>query len=160
MRSRERTIEAQIGSCARSGQYRRFVLTTVLLSRYKRALRVTAWSISVACLSGLGLLSVLRLVGVPLAAAVPVALVTALLLGLDLWRDARRHPPSHLRAIDNAGNHAICGWCWREVVPSITLSPPQVPLNERVAEKCCRCGHVSFDGIYLSSESSYPFCDH
>ncbi len=65
-----------------------------------------------------------------------------------------------LRQRDNAGNHAICGWCWREVVPSITLSPPQVPLNERVAEKCCRCGHVSFDGIYLSSESSYPFCDH
>ena|SRR5688572_17359250 len=118
-------------------------------------MRLVTWSVFVGGLFALGFAKLLALLSVPLPVTVPVAVLTGAVVALDVWREKHTREPT-----DNARNHALCGWCWRAVVPSAILQPPQMPPGQRVFEKCCRCGHVCFDGIYLHNTEAYPFCDH
>lgn len=116
-------------------------------------MRLVLWSFFVGVMFGLGLVTTLSLVSIPYGLAIPVASLTALTVSLDLYRHGRSLRPAR------QDSHALCGWCWTEVVRQ-RASPPQTPLAQRVAEKCCRCGRVCFDGIYLGNTERYSFCEH
>lgn len=105
--------------------------------------------------SAVALFAILEPAGLPLLAYVGVGIACGLFAGIGEWRSLTKVP---LRVVDSAPLHSLCRTCWDRVEPS--RSPPQLAMNQRMVETCCRCGRRAFDGIFSHSHDAYAHCAH
>lgn len=91
----------------------------------------------------------------PVWAYIVLAMLVALLVGVDDWR--RLHPEPRLRE-NRKEHHALCETCWSAVAGP--REPLRTKVHHRAEERCCCCGHGNRDGIHVERARQFSRCDH